>query len=153
MQQFLRLLITCACTVVLCFGLSGSSRGWSPFHRKHSMSSHQMADEPSCLDAVQHATASKGVVASSEHLRKCMHQGAVAACYQHTCALHVLLQDDNFMPTMTVLETCSYFATLTLPRKWTKHTRKDRITEVLAAMGLSHTLNTLVGTSMHLTAR
>eukprot|EP00878_Enallax_costatus_P000100 GHUV01000134.1.p1 GENE.GHUV01000134.1~~GHUV01000134.1.p1 ORF type:complete len:870 (+),score=236.10 GHUV01000134.1:1054-3663(+) len=54
-------------------------------------------------------------------------------------------QDDNFMPTMTVLETCSYYATLTLPRKWNKNTRKDRIREVLAAMGLSHTLNTLVG--------
>jgi ABC-type multidrug transport system ATPase subunit len=54
------------------------------------------------------------------------------------------LQDDNFMPTMTVLETCSYYATLTLPRKLSKATRQERIREVLAAMGLSHTQQTLV---------
>ncbi|WIA12817.1 hypothetical protein OEZ85_006447 [Tetradesmus obliquus] len=54
-------------------------------------------------------------------------------------------QDDNFMPTMTVLETCSYYATLTLPRKLGKATRQERIKEVLAAMGLSHTTGTLVG--------
>jgi ABC-type multidrug transport system ATPase subunit len=54
-------------------------------------------------------------------------------------------QDDNFMPTMTVIETCHYYATLTLPRHWSKATVKERIKEVLAAMGLSHTLNTLVG--------
>lgn len=49
------------------------------------------------------------------------------------------------MPTMTVIETCTYYANLTLPRSWSKATRRERIKEVLAAMGLSHTLNTLVG--------
>jgi ABC-type multidrug transport system ATPase subunit len=61
------------------------------------------------------------------------------------------LQDDNFMPTMTVLETCSYYATLTLPRKLSKATRQERIREVLAAMGLSHTMQTLVSISAVIT--
>lgn len=52
------------------------------------------------------------------------------------------------MPTMTVLETCNYYATLTLPRKLNKATRQERIKEVLAAMGLSHTVNTLVRSSV-----
>ncbi|KAF8067234.1 ctr9 [Scenedesmus sp. PABB004] len=54
-------------------------------------------------------------------------------------------QDDNFMPTMTVSETCGYYATLTLPRGMAKAARRARIGEVLAAMGLSHTTDTLVG--------
>jgi hypothetical protein len=54
------------------------------------------------------------------------------------------LQDDNFMPTMTVFETCSYYGALTLPRKYSRAARNERILEVLTAMGLSHTMQTLV---------
>eukprot|EP00879_Flechtneria_rotunda_P001281 GHRR01001430.1.p1 GENE.GHRR01001430.1~~GHRR01001430.1.p1 ORF type:complete len:214 (+),score=57.94 GHRR01001430.1:477-1118(+) len=53
-------------------------------------------------------------------------------------------QDDNFLPTMTVHETCSYYAALLLPRSWSGSQRRERIREVLAAMGLSHTNDTLV---------
>ncbi len=48
------------------------------------------------------------------------------------------------MPTMTVYETCSYYATLLLPRGYSSAVRRERMEEVLAAMGLSHTMGTLV---------
>eukprot|EP00877_Chromochloris_zofingiensis_P013185 jgi/Chrzof1/811/Cz01g29200.t1 len=54
-------------------------------------------------------------------------------------------QEDNFLPTMTVAETCMYYGTLVLPQKWNGRMRMDRINEVLTAMGLKHTENTLVG--------
>jgi len=49
------------------------------------------------------------------------------------------------MPTMTVSETCNFYATMLLPNTTSKAQRQERITEVLAAMGLSHTVDTLVG--------
>jgi len=48
------------------------------------------------------------------------------------------------MPTMTVSETCNFYATMLLPKTTSKAQRNERIAEVLAAMGLSHTVNTLV---------
>ncbi|GBF87651.1 ABC transporter G family [Raphidocelis subcapitata] len=54
-------------------------------------------------------------------------------------------QNDNFLPTMTVHETASYYAALLLPRSWVPAQRRERVGLVLAAMGLSHTENTLVG--------
>jgi hypothetical protein len=46
---------------------------------------------------------------------------------------------------MTVQEMLTFYATLQLPDSNTKHQRQERIAEVLAAMGLSHTVDTLVG--------
>lgn len=45
---------------------------------------------------------------------------------------------------MTVHETMQFYATLQLPNKTGKADRESRIVEVLAAMGLSHTTDTLV---------
>jgi ABC-type multidrug transport system ATPase subunit len=45
---------------------------------------------------------------------------------------------------MNVAETCAFYATVLLPRGTSKAARRERTTEVLAAMGLSHTTNTLV---------
>lgn len=45
---------------------------------------------------------------------------------------------------MTVHETLTFYATLQLPDSNTKAQRQERIAEVLAAMGLSHTVDTLV---------
>lgn len=59
------------------------------------------------------------------------------------------LQEDNFLPTMTVHETLTFYATLQLPDSNTKHQRQERIAEVLAAMGLSHTVDTLVSHNSH----
>ena len=56
----------------------------------------------------------------------------------------LLSQDDNFLPTMTVSETCTFYATLLLPNSTSKAQRQERIAEVLAAMGLAHTVDTLV---------
>lgn len=50
---------------------------------------------------------------------------------------------------MTVSETCSFYATMLLPNTTTKAQRQERITEVLAAMGLSHTVDTLVRGTQH----
>jgi ABC-type multidrug transport system ATPase subunit len=54
-------------------------------------------------------------------------------------------QEDNFLPTMTVQETLTFYATLQLPDSNSKAQRLERVAEVLAAMGLSHTVHTLVG--------
>ena len=45
---------------------------------------------------------------------------------------------------MTVQETCAFYATVLLPKGTTRATKLERIAEVLAAMGLSHTTETLV---------
>jgi len=55
-------------------------------------------------------------------------------------------QDDNFVPTMTTWETLSFYANVILPQnKFNRATRKSRVTEVLAALGLGHAHKTLVG--------
>jgi ABC-type multidrug transport system ATPase subunit len=45
---------------------------------------------------------------------------------------------------MTVRETTHYYASLLLPRSLGAAQRRDRIGQVLAAMGLAHTADTLV---------
>lgn len=54
-------------------------------------------------------------------------------------------QEDTFLPTMTVGETCSLHAALTLPRGTPQEHTAARIDEVLAAMGMLHARDTLVG--------
>jgi ABC-type multidrug transport system ATPase subunit len=66
------------------------------------------------------------------------------ACHQLASSSCVPVQEDNFLPTMTVHETLTFYATLQLPDSNTKAQRQERIAEVLAAMGLSHTVDTLV---------
>lgn len=53
-------------------------------------------------------------------------------------------QEDNFQPAMTVAETCELHAALTLPRCTPAAQAAGRIDEVLAAMGMLHTRDTLV---------
>jgi hypothetical protein len=45
---------------------------------------------------------------------------------------------------MSVAETCTYYASLVLPSSVGKAGRAERISQVLAALGLSHTTHTLV---------
>ena len=45
---------------------------------------------------------------------------------------------------MTVSETAAFYAALTLPGSWRAPARRERVAQVLAAMGLSHTEDTLV---------
>lgn len=54
-------------------------------------------------------------------------------------------QEDTFLPTMTVAETCALHAALTLPRGTPAAQTAERISEVLAAMGMLHASDTLVG--------
>jgi ATP-binding cassette subfamily G (WHITE) protein 2 len=57
----------------------------------------------------------------------------------------VSVQDDNFVATMTSLETLNFYASITLPSSWSKAERKDRVADVLGAMGLKHRGKTMVG--------
>ena len=54
-------------------------------------------------------------------------------------------QGDGFLPAMTVRETADYHAALLLPGRWGRAARNARVSQVLAAMGLSHAGDTLVG--------
>ena len=45
---------------------------------------------------------------------------------------------------MTVRETAAFYAALLLPGSWGAPARRERVAQVLAAMGLSHTEDTLV---------
>ncbi|KAI8463050.1 MAG: P-loop containing nucleoside triphosphate hydrolase protein [Monoraphidium minutum] len=54
-------------------------------------------------------------------------------------------QEDTFLPAMTVGETCALHAALTLPRGTPQTQTAERIGEVLAAMGMLHARDTLVG--------
>lgn len=45
---------------------------------------------------------------------------------------------------MTVAETAGFYASLLLPRNWGAGPRRERVAQVLAAMGLGHTADTLV---------
>jgi hypothetical protein len=54
-------------------------------------------------------------------------------------------QADNFLPTLSVRETALFYATMQLPGSWSAAQRRERIAQVLAAMGLAHTEDTLVG--------
>lgn len=54
-------------------------------------------------------------------------------------------QHDNFLPAMTARETMHFYATLQLPKSWGAAPRRERVAQVLAAMGLAHAQDTLVG--------
>lgn len=49
---------------------------------------------------------------------------------------------------MTSVETLNFYASITLPDSWPKPDRKQRVVEVLAAMGLKHRHKTMVGGSL-----
>jgi len=53
-------------------------------------------------------------------------------------------QEDSFLPQMTVAETCTLHAMLTLPRGTPQAQMTERTDEVLAAMGMLHARDTLV---------
>lgn len=55
-------------------------------------------------------------------------------------------QEDTFLPTMTVAETCRLHAALTLPRGTPRAQMGQRTDEVLAAMGMLHARDTLAST-------
>jgi ABC-type multidrug transport system ATPase subunit len=54
-----------------------------------------------------------------------------------------LAQEDNFIPAMTSRETLTFYADITLLVK-SSMTRRQRVEEVLAAVGLTAAANTLV---------
>ncbi|GMH36516.1 hypothetical protein BSKO_04384 [Bryopsis sp. KO-2023] len=54
-------------------------------------------------------------------------------------------QEDNFIPTMTTLETLDFYARLVLPRGTSAKKRKQRVNEVLYMVGLKGAKNTMVG--------
>jgi hypothetical protein len=54
-----------------------------------------------------------------------------------------LLQEDNFIPAMTLWETLTFYADVTLPAS-DRSARRSRVKEVLAAMGLTAAGHTLV---------
>lgn len=54
-------------------------------------------------------------------------------------------QEDTFVPTMTCQETLAFYGGVTLGgAKWNRASRRERVEEVLAAVGLAHTAHTLV---------
>jgi ABC-type multidrug transport system ATPase subunit len=53
-------------------------------------------------------------------------------------------QHDNLVPTMTAIESVSFYASIVLPPSMPKEARKARIARVLRMMGLSHAQTTLV---------
>ena len=54
-------------------------------------------------------------------------------------------QDDNFVPTMTTMETMRFYAAIALPSEMGRAGRQQRAEEVLSAMGLGTHHKTLVG--------
>jgi ABC-type Mn2+/Zn2+ transport system ATPase subunit len=56
-----------------------------------------------------------------------------------------LPQEDNFVATMTTSETLNFYASIILPSSQAKAERKQRVADVLAAMGLKHRQQSLVG--------
>jgi len=55
------------------------------------------------------------------------------------------LQEDNFVPTMTVYETLSFYANLVLPRGLSRGERLSRVVGTLELMGLSESIHTTIG--------
>lgn len=55
------------------------------------------------------------------------------------------LQDDLLYESLTVWETLWYAAQLRLPRTMTKSAKKDRVTTVIAALGLTRCRDTIIG--------
>jgi ABC-type ATPase involved in cell division len=54
-------------------------------------------------------------------------------------------QDDNFVPTMTTMETMRFYAAIILPDSMGRAGRRQRVEEVLSAVGLGTHHKTLVG--------
>ena len=54
-------------------------------------------------------------------------------------------QEDNFVPTMTVLETLTFYSRLVLPEHLTAQEKRQRVSEVLSMVGLVEAKNTMVG--------
>jgi ATP-binding cassette subfamily G (WHITE) protein 2 len=59
-----------------------------------------------------------------------------------------VMQDDLLNGYLTVEETLMYAAKLRLPRTFTNKQRKERVSDVMADLGLSHVHNVLVGTPL-----
>lgn len=55
-----------------------------------------------------------------------------------------LLQEDNFMPQMTALETIAFYAELILPASMAPNQRRERSMEVLEVLGLAGKAKTMV---------
>jgi ABC-type multidrug transport system ATPase subunit len=71
---------------------------------------------------------------------------ALLCCADHAHHAPALcLQEDNFVATMTSMETLNFYASITLPNDWSKAERKQRVVDVLSAMGLKHRQKTMVG--------
>lgn len=58
-------------------------------------------------------------------------------------------QDDLLVGSMSVQETLEFTAKLRLPTSFTDEQRRERIEDVLAAMGIAHTRDTLIGDAFH----
>jgi ATP-binding cassette subfamily G (WHITE) protein 2 len=54
-------------------------------------------------------------------------------------------QEDNFVPTMTTLETLSFYARMVLPAKLASKEKRRRVLDVLTMVGLNGAKNTMVG--------
>lgn len=61
---------------------------------------------------------------------------------------HPTKQDDTFIPTMSTKETLTFYAGVTLGDGWSRASRTARAAEVLEAVGLGHTVDTLVSRCM-----
>jgi ABC-type multidrug transport system ATPase subunit len=57
------------------------------------------------------------------------------------------MQEDTFIPTMSSRETQAFYAGVTLGKPWSRSTRKQRVAQVLDAVGLSESADTLVSSS------
>lgn len=54
------------------------------------------------------------------------------------------LQEDNFIPTMSSRETLAFYARVVLGKPWSRASRRERVAQVLDAVGLSKSANTPV---------
>eukprot|EP00983_Pelagomonas_calceolata_P096322 1158114-Pelagomonas_calceolata.AAC.3 len=55
------------------------------------------------------------------------------------------MQEDNFVPVMTAMETAMFAAAMMLPAQLSNRAKRARAREVLAVVGLAHCENTMVG--------
>ncbi len=54
------------------------------------------------------------------------------------------MQEDTFVPTMSSQETLAFYAGVMLGKDWSSVSRRQRVTQVLGAMGLSKSADTPV---------
>lgn len=62
----------------------------------------------------------------------------------HTMSNCGCMQEDTFIPTCTTKETLAFYAGVTLGAGWTRSSKRERVAQVLEAVGLGHTADTLV---------